>query len=89
MTPSHTTGELLKSIAENVALYPKLASRITHLRTIFDTIEHYPLNPTSVDLWVEDARSATTDLLTLLGDTRALVRQQIALQKSNQETSHD
>lgn len=81
LSSPHTTAELLKSIADNIAMYPKLASRITHLRTIFDTIEHYPLNPASVDLWVEDVRSATTDLLTLLGDTRALVRQQLAHQR--------
>lgn len=76
-TPSHTTLEIKKEVDHLYLLFPRLAARVTHLRTIFDDFETAPLNPDAIDLWVEDVKSVTTDLLTLLGNTREVIRNQL------------
>lgn len=64
-------SELQKEIDEVFAMYPRMAARLTHLRTIFEST---PLSREAVDLWVEDVKSVTTDFLTLTGNARDLIR---------------
>lgn len=64
-------AELQKEIDEVFAMYPRMAARVTHLRTLFEST---PLSREAVDLWVEDVKSVTTDFLTLTGNARDLIR---------------
>lgn len=64
-------AELQKEIDEVVAMFPRMAARVTHLRTLFEST---PLPREAVDLWVEDVKSVTTDYLTLIGNTREVIR---------------
>jgi len=72
-TPSPSLPrELQKEVEETFALYPRLAARVTNLRTIIQNPESFTSADTA--LWVEDVKSVTTDFLTLIGNTRDLIR---------------
>lgn len=70
--PPPLPSELQKEIDEVFAMYPRMAARLTHLRTIFEPPSQ--LTREAVDLWVEDVKSVTTDFLTLTGNARDLIR---------------
>ena len=85
MNTTPIPAELDKELSSHIAMYPRLAARVTHLRTLFDNHPETPLSREAVDLWVEDVKSVTYDLLTLIGNTRDCIRQILA----HQETPHD
>jgi hypothetical protein len=75
VSTSHSLPDgFAKEVAELHAMYPRLAARVTHLRTILNEFEETPPSTASLDLWVADVQSVTTDFLTLIGNTRSLLR---------------
>lgn len=66
---SNSKAKAIKQAGELFSLYPRLAERVSNLRTIIQNVEDFYPTEEDCKLWTEDVKSVMDDYMQLTDDT--------------------